>query len=140
MPLFALANAGVPLGEASFDGDGLRVFLGVTFGLVLGKIAGVVGFSWLASRLGLTALPLGVGWKQIAVVGLCAGIGFTMALFIAQLAFPPGPLLETAKLAILCASAIAGIVSFIVGSRTLGREREAGTASCESDAEASTTG
>lgn len=140
MPLFALANAGVPLGAATFEGDGLRVFLGVTFGLVLGKVVGVVGASWLARRLGLTALPLGVGWKQVAVVGLCAGIGFTMALFIAQLAFPPGPLLETAKLGILCASAIAGILAFIVGRKTLSLEREAGAAACESDAEASTAG
>jgi len=138
MPLFALANAGVPLGEATFEGDGLRVFLGVTIGLVLGKVVGVVAFSWLARRLGLTALPTGVGWKQITVVGMCAGIGFTMALFIAQLAFPPGPLLETAKLAILCASGIAGVASFIVGRRTLGSERAVGTASCESEAERST--
>ena len=139
MPLFALANAGVPLGEATFEGDGLRVFLGVTIGLVAGKVVGVVGFSWLARRLGLTALPAGVGWKQIGVVGLCAGIGFTMALFIAQLAFPPGPLLETAKLAILCASAIAAIGSLLVGIETLPPRVEAGAASSESEAEASTT-
>lgn len=139
MPLFALANAGVPLGDATFDGDGLRVFLGVTIGLVLGKLTGVLGFSWLARRLGLTALPAGVGWKQLAVVGSCAGIGFTMALFIAQLAFPPGPLLETAKLAILCASALAGILSFLVGIKALRPERVAGAATRESEAEASTT-
>lgn len=118
MPLFALANAGVPLGEATFEGDGLRVFLGVTFGLVLGKIVGVVGACWLAHRLGLTALPAGVGWKQVSVVGACAGIGFTMALFIAQLAFPAGPLLETAKLAILCASAVAGLLAYVIGMKT----------------------
>lgn len=140
MPLFALANAGVPLGEATFEGDGLRVFLGVTFGLVLGKVVGVLGFSWLARRLRLTALPIGVGWKQLTVVGLCAGIGFTMALFIAQLAFAPGPLLETAKLAILCASAIAGLSSFVIGARTLRAESQPGMASCEADAEASTAG
>jgi len=139
MPLFALANAGVPLGEASFEGDGLRVFVGVTLGLVVGKAAGVFGFSWLARRLGLTSLPTGVGWKQLGVLGLCAGIGFTMALFIAQLAFPPGPLLETAKLAILGASAIAGAAAFVIGRKTLRAEREDGEASCESDAEASTS-
>jgi NhaA family Na+:H+ antiporter len=138
MPLFALANAGVPLGDASFEGDGLRVFLGVTLGLLVGKTIGVVGLPWLAHRLGLTALPRGVGWKEIGVVGLCAGIGFTMALFIAQLAFPPGPLLETAKLGILCASAIAGVVAYVVGSKTLRREQIEGAAACESAAEAST--
>jgi len=140
MPLFALANAGVPLGAATFEGDGLRVFVGVTLGLVVGKVVGVLAFSWLGRRIGLIALPSGVGWKHVTVVGLCAGIGFTMALFIAQLAFPPGPLLETAKLAILCASAIAGVVAFVVGRLTLQYDPdETGTASCESDAEASTT-
>jgi NhaA family Na+:H+ antiporter len=138
MPLFALANAGVPLGKATFVGDGLSVFLGVTVGLVVGKLVGVLGLSYLAARLGITVLPTGVRWPHIAVVGLCAGIGFTMALFIAQLAFPPGPLLETAKLGILCASAIAGIVSFLVGLKVLRVEVIAGMASREADAEAST--
>ena len=138
MPLFALANAGVPLGEATLQGDGLRVFLGVTTGLVVGKVVGVVGLSWLARRVGLTALPSGVGWKQVGVVGLCAGIGFTMALFIAQLAFPPGPLLETAKLGILCASAISGVLAYVVGLKAL-RPQHEGAATCESEAEASTT-
>ena len=119
MPLFALANAGVPLGEATLEGDGLRVFLGVTGGLLVGKTAGVFGFSWLARRLGLTTLPSGVGGKPLGVLSLCAGIGFTMALFIAQLAFPPGPLLETAKLAILCASALAGLLAFVIGRKVL---------------------
>lgn len=139
MPLFALANAGVPLGEASLEGDGLRVFLGVTLGLVLGKLMGVVGLSWLARRAGLTALPTGVGWKEVAVVGSCAGIGFTMALFIAELAFPAGTLLETAKLAILTASAVAGVLAFVLGLKTLRPEREVGAASSESEAEASTS-
>jgi NhaA family Na+:H+ antiporter len=139
MPLFALANAGVPLGQATFQGDGLRVFLGVTVGLVLGKPIGVLGLSWVASRAGLTALPTGVKWSKVGVVGLCAGIGFTMALFIAQLAFPPGPLLETAKLGILCASAIAAVTALLVGLKVLRSTSEAGVASSEAEAEASTT-
>ena len=139
MPLFALANAGVPLGEATFEGDGLRVFLGVTGGLVVGKTAGVFGFSWLARRLGLTSLPSGVGWRPLGVLSLCAGIGFTMALFIAQLAFPPGPLLETAKLAILCASAIAGLSAFVIGRKVLRLEGVPEAARSETEAEGSTT-
>jgi NhaA family Na+:H+ antiporter len=138
MPLFAFANAGVPLGQASLDGDGFAVFLGVTIGLVVGKPLGVLGLSWLASRAGLTALPRGVRWAKVSVVGLCAGIGFTMALFIAQLAFPPGPLLETAKLGILCGSGIAAVVAYGAGRALLREEPEPGqAASCE-EAESST--
>lgn len=138
MPLFALANAGVPLGEASFEGDGLPVFLGVMIGLVLGKPLGVVGLSWIASRLGLTALPRGVTWVKVSVVGLSAGIGFTMALFIAQLAFPPGALLETAKLGILSGSGIAAIVAYVVGRIILTEEQVPGQAQTCEEAESST--
>jgi NhaA family Na+:H+ antiporter len=115
MPLFALANAGVPLGSASLSGDGLAVFGGVTAGLALGKLAGVFFCAWISVRLGLAALPRGVSWSGVAVVGLVSGIGFTMALFIAGLALPAGPLLETAKLAILCASLAAALVALAVG-------------------------
>ena len=65
MPLFALANAGVSLGDASFSGESLLVFLGVGGGLVLGKPLGILGFSWLATRLGLAALPRGITWPQV---------------------------------------------------------------------------
>jgi NhaA family Na+:H+ antiporter len=138
MPLFALANAGVPLGEASLDGDGLNVFLGVTVGLVVGKPLGVLGLSWVASRLGLTALPRGATWAKVSVVGLCAGIGFTMALFIAQLAFPPGPLLETAKLGILCGSGVAAVVAYALGRAILREEHVPGQAATCEEAESST--
>lgn len=138
MPLFALANAGVTIGRASFDGDGLRVFLGVTIGLVVGKLVGVVGGAWLARRAGLIELPEGVGLKQVAVVGACAGIGFTMALFIAQLAFPPGPLLETTKLAVLCASVLAGLLGMAIGLKTLPAPTAHGAPSHEPEAAALT--
>jgi NhaA family Na+:H+ antiporter len=138
MPLFALANAGVGLGSASFQAEGMRVFLGVSLGLVVGKLAGVVGFSWIAVRLGIAALPRGVGWVEVSVVGLCAGIGFTMALFIAQLAFEPGPLLETTKLAILCGSAVAGIIALVVGWKVLRPAPDESCAPTEAEAEAST--
>jgi NhaA family Na+:H+ antiporter len=139
MPLFALANAGVTLGSATFAGDGLRVFLGVTLGLVLGKPLGVVGLSWLAWRLRLVALPKGTRWPQMLVVGLAAGIGFTMALFIAQLAFPPGPMLETAKLAILVGSVVGGMAAYAAGRRILAGTPGTGGAANEVEAESSTS-
>ncbi len=138
MPLFALANAGVPLGDASFAGDGLRVFVGVLGGLVIGKSVGVLALTWVARRAGITELPKGLGWRQVAVVGQCAGIGFTMALFIAELAFPPGPLLETAKLAVLCASATAGVLAFVLGLKVLSGKPQPGAATSDGEAESST--
>ena len=115
MPLFALANAGVTFGDARLSGDGATVLLGVIVGLVVGKPVGVMCFSWLAVRAGAAALPSGVRWSDVLVVGLVAGIGFTMALFIATLAFPPGPLIEVAKLGILLASLIAGVIGLAAG-------------------------
>jgi NhaA family Na+:H+ antiporter len=138
MPLFALANAGVSLGSASLEGDGLRVFLGVSLGLVLGKALGVWGLARLAVATGLAAFPRGVGGRELSVVAAVAGIGFTMALFVAGLAFPPGPNLETAKLAILAASAVAGVVGLAVGRLLLPAAPSEGAVSAAA-AEASTT-
>jgi Na+:H+ antiporter, NhaA family len=149
MPLFALANAGVPLGHAELDTAGLRVFWGVSLGLVLGKPVGIVALSWLTTRLGLTALPTGIGYRQLSVVGIVAGIGFTMALFVAQLAFPPGAeasgvdasgaLLETSKLAIIAGSAVAAVLSVVAGRFLLSARPAPGQARSEAEAEASTT-
>jgi NhaA family Na+:H+ antiporter len=115
MPLFALANAGVFLGNASFSGEPLLVFLGVAGGLVLGKPLGILAFSWLAARAGLAALPRGVTWAQVAVVGAVAGIGFTMSIFIAELAFPTGTNLETSKVGILVGSGVAAVLAYGLG-------------------------
>jgi len=139
MPLFAFANAGVPLGQVSFDRDALWVFWGVTMGLAIGKPVGIFIASWLAARANLAALPSGVLWSHISVVGMVGGIGFTMALFIAQLAFLPGPSLETAKFAILFGSGLAGVLSLIVGYRILKPQNGHGIASTEADAERSTS-
>ena len=119
MPLFAFANAGVPFGDVDFTGDAKWAFLGVLCGLTIGKPLGIVMFSWLAGRSGLIALPPNVGWSHFAVVGVTGGIGFTMALFVNQLAFGAGPLLEATKLAILCGSVLAGILSQFVGRKAL---------------------
>jgi NhaA family Na+:H+ antiporter len=119
MPLFALANAGVPLRGMSFTGPSMFVFLGVAAGLAIGKPIGIVGASWLAVRFGLARLPAGGTWRHMVLVGVVGGIGFTMSLFIAKLAFPSGPLLETAKLAIVVASAGAALIGFILGRTVL---------------------
>jgi len=116
MPLFALANAGVRLGSLSFDGDGFYAFWGVFVGLAVGKPLGVLGISWLSVKVGVAALPRGVTFQHMALVGVLAGIGFTMALFIAQLAFQPGAdALETSKLGILAASGLTAVLGYALG-------------------------
>jgi NhaA family Na+:H+ antiporter len=138
MPLFAFANAGVAIGELRLDGDAARVFWGVTLGLMIGKPVGILAVSWLTTRFGLSALPTGVRWPQVGVVGIVGGIGFTMALFIAQLAFPQGSLLEIAKLGILCGSGLAGILSLLVGYRIMKPSGNSGGAQTDAEAESST--
>ncbi len=121
VPLFALANAGVRI-----EGDigvalGNRVTLGVILGLVIGKQLGVTLGAWLAVRSGLTELPQGVSWRAIYGVAWLAGIGFTMALFVADLAFVDAggaSLLASAKLGILIASLIAGAGGWLLLSRS----------------------
>jgi NhaA family Na+:H+ antiporter len=113
MPIFALANAGVPLQVASF-GD--PIALAVAAGLVIGKPAGIVLFSWIAVRAGLARLPEGVGWAAVIGGGVLAGIGFTMALFVASLALD-GTALEAAKVGILGGSAVAAAIGMAVLAR-----------------------
>lgn len=115
MPVFALANAGVALGGVSFNGAAGDVALGVAVGLVLGKPVGVVLASWLAVRLRIGTLPAGITLRHLIVVGFVAGIGFTMALFIAHLAFSDASHLAAAKLGILAASAVAAMLGLAIG-------------------------
>jgi NhaA family Na+:H+ antiporter len=114
MPVFALANAGVPLGEGI--GVALRspVSWGIVLGLVVGKQVGVFACTWIAVRSGLGRLPAQTNWRQIHAAGCLAGIGFTMSLFIASLGFGEGALLEEAKIGILGASLISGILGLIL--------------------------
>ena len=113
MPVFALANAGVALG-----GIGSGVFNGVTMGifsgLLLGKVLGVSLFSMIAVKTGLGALPAGSDLRQLIGVGFLAGIGFTMSLFIAGLAFGNGDLLNFAKAGIIAGSVVSGIVGYVI--------------------------
>jgi NhaA family Na+:H+ antiporter len=114
MPVFALANAGVSLGGTGSGGMISTVPLGILLGLVLGKPIGVTLAAWLAVRSGIASLPSGVTWQHVIGAGWLGGIGFTMALFIAGLAFPDADRLAAAKLGILGASFIAGIVGYIL--------------------------
>jgi Na+:H+ antiporter, NhaA family len=109
MPLFALANAGVSLSGDLSGAVASSVALGVLAGLVFGKQVGITLFAWLAVRSGLAAVPAGVTWRHLYGASWLAGIGFTMSLFIASLAFGDSPLLSTAKVGILVASLIAGV-------------------------------
>ena len=112
VPLFALANAGVALGGV---GEALAqpVTLGVVLGLVLGKQVGVTLGAWLAVRAGVASLPDGIHWRHVYGASWLAGIGFTMSLFVGTLAFGGGPLLDAAKVGILAASLIAGVVGWL---------------------------
>lgn len=120
MPVFALANAGI-----TYDGKFVAnlsnpTMLGIILGLVLGKPIGITLASWLAVRLRLAALPAGVNWKHIHGAGWLGGIGFTMSLFVAGLAFDDAVVLRVAKLGIFTASALAALV----GSAFLFRRRD----------------
>jgi NhaA family Na+:H+ antiporter len=110
MPLFALANAGVAIELAALT---TPVSLAVIAGLALGKPLGIVLFSWASVRVGLTKLPEGMTWKVMVGAGCLGGIGFTMSLFIAGLAFE-GELRDDAKIGILAGSALVGIVGALL--------------------------
>ncbi len=115
IPFFALINAGVPI-EWSSLGSLLEspVTFAVILGLVAGKFIGIVGSCWIALRLGIGQLPKNTNFSQIAGVGLLSGIGFTMSIFIAELAFPQQPeMLLMAKTGILIASLVAGVGGYI---------------------------
>jgi len=137
MPLFALANAGVTIGSVRLDAAALPLAAGVAFGLLIGKPIGVVGASMLAIKLGISRMPKGVKLGGLAVVGLVAGIGFTMALFIAQLAFQSPAQLDVAKLAVLIGSGCAGVLTLVFGPLLLRGPREAGAAATVDEAEQS---
>ena len=115
LPLFALGNAGVRFsGGAASDVFSSPVALGVVLGLVVGKPLGIVVMSWLAVRLGLAELPENVRWGHVVGAGLLGGIGFTMSIFVANLAFTDPALVGAAKTAILSASVLSGVIGFAV--------------------------
>jgi NhaA family Na+:H+ antiporter len=138
MPLFALANAGVVVRSGTLSALSWSVIMAVTLGLVVGKPLGILLACWLTLRLRLGKLPAGVGYRHLVVLGGVAGVGFTMALFIAQLAFTDARLLSAAKLGVLAASGIAAIVGLVLGRLLLAPTRALDSAQTADEAESST--
>ena len=119
LPLFALANTCIPLGDHLVDSLLHPNSLGILIGLVIGKPLGIVLFSYFGTILGLCAIPYNLTWKNIIGVGFLGGIGFTMSIFITLLAFNDIEVIDHSKIAILLASVIAGSVGFIILKFTL---------------------
>jgi NhaA family Na+:H+ antiporter len=116
MPLFALANAGVSFAGLELGGElSAMLIAGIVLGLVVGKPVGIVAATALAVRLGWCRLPAGVTWSGVALIGCLGGIGFTMSIFIATLAFADPALVDAAKLAVLAASLLAGATALVIG-------------------------
>ncbi len=113
MPIFAFANAGIPLEGLRMQDMEHPVFLGIALGLCFGKQFGILIFSWLAVRLRLAQLPEGVGYAHLYGVGLIAGIGFTMSLFIGALAFPAPELENLVRLGVMLGSLVSAIAGYL---------------------------
>ncbi len=121
LPVFALANAGVSIGGGAVEGDAgdgslwtNRALWGVVLGLLIGKPVGVFGFAWVAQKLGIGMLPEGASWRHVFGAAWLSAIGFTMALFIANLAFADAADLDAAKIGVLGASVVAGVVGLLI--------------------------
>lgn len=123
MPVFALANAGVVF-DAEVFGNALsmQVALAVGTGLFIGKPIGITLFSWLSVRLGVATLPTGVNWTALAGTGLLAGIGFTMALFVTNLAFNDPILISGSKIGIFAGSLLSAVIGVIMLQKALPKE------------------
>jgi Na+:H+ antiporter, NhaA family len=118
VPLFALANAGVMISrDAVSDAASSRIALGVLLGLVVGKLAGITAFTWLAAKLGIGLLPDGATWRGIVGVSALAGIGFTVSIFVTNLAFDDPVLRNEALIAVL----VAAVISSAIGAAILSR-------------------
>ncbi len=110
MPLFALANAGMVF--SGFASSVNMVSLNIAIGLIVGKVTGIFTFSWLTVKTGLADLPHNTNWQQILAAGFLGGIGFTMSLFINNLAFEDAAMINSAKIGIIGGSMIAGGIGY----------------------------
>ena len=119
LPLFALANTAIVIGENVQEVFIQNYSIGIMIGLVLGKAIGIFSFSMLAVKLGISALPKELKPKHILGAGFLGGIGFTMSVFIAMLAFNDEAIINNAKLVIIISSFIAGLVGFVILKLTL---------------------
>lgn len=125
VPLFALANAGVALTPSTLDNSiTSSATLGVLLGLLVGKPVGIFVATWLAVRLRISTLPRGTTWPELAGAGMLAGVGFTVALFVNELAFESEILIERGKIGILAASLCAGVLGLIALVLVSGPEEE----------------
>lgn len=122
MPIFALSNTGVLIGHDFFNVMTEPSGLGIIVGLLIGKPLGIMLFSWLAYKSGIALLPEGTKWIHVLGIGFLGGIGFTMSLFVASLAFKDPELVTTAKVSILFASVLAGLLGFLILRKTLTRQ------------------
>ncbi|MBA3691517.1 MAG: Na+/H+ antiporter NhaA [Actinobacteria bacterium] len=115
LPMFALANGGVELSTAPLsDPAGVRVAVGLTLARLVGKVVGIVGVSWIAVRIGIGRLPSGVRWPHLAGTAAVAGIGFTVSLFVSELAFGGTPLSDAARMGVLLSSVTSGVVGLLM--------------------------
>ncbi|MBC8238384.1 MAG: Na+/H+ antiporter NhaA [Helicobacteraceae bacterium] len=113
MPLFAFSNAGVIL-DFSAVSQNMMIVVGVVLGLIVGKPIGIVGFTYLAQKLKIVKKPDDLTWGEVIAVGFLGGIGFTMSIFITQLAFLDQSIIDAVKLGIFFASFIAGVLGVLL--------------------------
>jgi NhaA family Na+:H+ antiporter len=116
LPVFAFANAGVSLTGVSLDSFTHHVPMGIAAGLLLGKMLGVFGLTWLAIKTGMATLPAGANWGQVLGVSILCGIGFTMSLFVGSLAFVPGQseFAGVDRMGILTGSILAALIGYAI--------------------------
>lgn len=134
LPLFALTNADVDLSGIDVATTvASPVFLGVLLGLIVGKPAGILLASVITVKTGLAPLPRGVNWAHMFGVSILGGVGFTMAIFVSNLAFADAAFVSTAKLAILVASLLAGVAGFVVLLLQASKQRRAENDAAEFD-------
>lgn len=114
VPIFALANAGVSFAGMEVSAFAAPLPLGIALGLFIGKQLGIVGFAWMAVKSGIASLPKGISWAQVYGLSLIAGIGFTMSLFIGNLAFSSPEQIAAVKLGVLSGSLISAIVGIMI--------------------------
>ena len=114
MPVFALANAGVIIYSSGAQDIFNSLSFNIELSLILGKLAGIFLFSWIGIKIGISALPENTGWIHLIGLGLLGGMGFTMSLFISNLAFGDPELINHAKIGIIAASLISGVLGYLV--------------------------
>lgn len=124
LPVFALANGGIPLVDGLDEALASPITWGVVVGLVLGKPVGIVLFAWLAVRTGIAVLPGAIAWRHLLGVAWLGGIGFTISLFVAELAFADGPTADAARVGILVGSVAAGLAGYLILRVTLPPPRD----------------